>query len=261
MIRRLLLLAALALGAATPAHAALAPSELSKAGIAPPPGARLPEGLALTERSGERITLGRSDLPTLLIFADYTCRHICGSALTLTAAALEEAGLKPARDVRLAVIGLDPKDGPAEARAMADRRLSAFPDIANAALLLSGDQATIDRLEQAFGYGAVYEPEADQYAHDTGAFLLTPDGRLSSVLPEIGLSAEDLRRAVAAAASGKTAGPSNIVTRAISLCYGFAAAHGANSAVVVAALRGVALGFVALMGFALWRLARRRPVA
>ena len=51
-------------------------------------------------------------MPTVLLFADYSCRHICGPGITLTAGALHDAGLTPGRDYRMIVIGLD-QDGPA----------------------------------------------------------------------------------------------------------------------------------------------------
>jgi len=260
ILRRVTLVLAL-LCAAGPAAAALAPSALSKAEAAPPPDARLPEGLVLTDQTGRPAALGPSSAPTLLIFADYTCRHICGSALTLTAAALEGAGLAPGRDVRFAVVGLDPKDGPAAAQAMADKRLADMPEIARATLLLSGDQEAVGRLERAFGYRAEYDPETDQFAHQAAAFLLTPDGRLSDVLSEIAMTPETLRAKVEAAAAGATTGSPGLVSRAISLCYGFAAAHGLHSQAVIVGLRGAALGFCALMGFAVWRLVRRRAAA
>ncbi len=59
-------------------------------------------------------------MPTVLLFADYSCKHICGPGITLTAGALHDAGLVPGRDYRMVVIGLD-GDGPAVARQLRGR--------------------------------------------------------------------------------------------------------------------------------------------
>ena len=61
--------------------------------------------------------------PSVLIFADYTCRTLCGPILEFAVNGLEHSGLKPGTDYRLVVIGLDPKDGLAEARSMRSAHL------------------------------------------------------------------------------------------------------------------------------------------
>ena len=45
------------------------------------------------------------------VFADYTCRTLCGPIVEFAAAGLAKTGLRPGVDYRLLVIGLDPRDG------------------------------------------------------------------------------------------------------------------------------------------------------
>lgn len=259
-VKRLLLLAVLA--CAGPAAARLAPAELASTGVTPPAGARLPEGLRFVDQDGHAAILGDARVPTLLLFADYSCKHLCGPGVTLTAGALHDAGLVPARDYAMVVVGLD-GDGPAAARRLRDTRLGGLGAEARAMRLLTGAPATIAAAERALGYHAVYDAEADQFAHDAALYLFAADGRLSAVLPETATTPLLMRRAIARARQGARYAPPapGAVERLVAICYGLAAAHGIYGQAVVAGLRLAALATIAIMGLALWRLSRRRTAA
>lgn len=264
-VRRLLLAAALAAAFATsagPAAARLTPADLASTGVAPPPAARLPAGLRFVDQDGRDAVLAPVRAPVLLLFADYSCKHLCGPGVTLTAGALHDAGLVAGRDYAMIVIGLD-GDGPAAARALRDTRLRGLDAEARAMRLLTGSPATVAAAERALGYHAVYDAEADQFAHDAALFLFARDGRLSAVLPETATTPMLMRRAIAQAAGGTLYVPPapGAIERLVAICYGLAAAHGIYGQAVVAGLRAAALATVAVMGIALWRLSRRRAAA
>ena len=255
---RRLLLGLLGLAGAASA-APLSPAALDAVGVNPPPAARMPGG-DYVDRFGRPVRLSPGGRPTLLLFVDYSCQHLCGPGLTLTTGALHDAGLIPARDYDLVVIGMD-GDGPAKARAFAAERLASLPDEARAARFLSGSPATVAATEAALGYHAVYDPASDQWAHDAASFVFTPDGRLSRILPETAVVPVMMRGAVAAAARGDTLAGSSTLGRLVAVCYGFAAAHGLYGPVIATLLRLAGLLTVAGLGLFVWRLARRRAKA
>jgi protein SCO1 len=250
-VRRLLSLLLLA----APAHAALSPERLAQAVARPPADARRPDALAFAE-NGARETLAQvaGSEPLVLIFADYTCRHICGPGLTLTAGALHDAGLVPGRDYALATIGIDPKDSAADARAMADTRLGALPAERRALHLLTADAATIAAATAKLGYGYAYDDAADAFAHDASVYVFAADGRLAALLPEMGLRPETVRAAVTGAGA-----PQGLVEQVAHLCYGLAAAHGRFGRPIVIGLQ--ALAAATLLGLGAAFLLRRRRVA
>jgi len=241
-----------------PAHAALTASALADVGVSPPDGAGLPAGL-FVDQSGRAVRLGPSAVPTILLFADYTCAHLCGPGVTLTAGALHDAGLRTPADYRLVVIGLD-QDGPARARAFAKAHLHGLDDARRHALLLTATPTMVAAAERALGYHAVYDPQADQFAHDAASFVFTPAGRLSRVLPETAATPAMLRDALRAARDGALLKPTRegFVARIVAVCYGLGAAYGLYGPAIVIALRvgGVAT-LVALMLLP-WGLSRRR---
>lgn len=246
---------------ASPVSAALTPAELAGVGATPPAGASLPAGLAFVDQAGRPYRLAEGPVPTVLLFADYSCRHICGPGITLTAGALHDAGLTPDRDYRMIVIGLD-QDGPALAAQLATDRLRGLDAERSAMALLTGSPPTIRQAEATLGYHAVYDAQADQFAHDAAIYIFGPAGRLSALLPETASTAPQLAAAIAGARQGVVYAPpaprpdDSLAGRISAICYGLASAHGVYAAPIVLGLRiGGVLICVAL---ALFLIGHRR---
>lgn len=242
----------LALTLAAPGQAALSEKDLAQAVARPPAGAWLPD-LVFTDLSGRRASVrafaqGR---PVVLIFADFTCRNICSPGLTITAARLRETGLRPGRDYRLAVIGIDPRDTLADAQHFAGA-IAANP-VGRVTSFLRGDAATVRAATHALGYGYVYDARNDQFAHDASIYVFDARGRLVTLLPEIGLLAPPLKAALTPSASVQG---SNWMTQVAHVCYGFATAHGRFARPIVLGLQGLSALLLAFVGVLLWQ--RRR---
>lgn len=257
MIHRLAFVLAL-LGLAGPARGALTENQLSTARTTPPSGAHLPSGLHFRDQAGRTVHLGQEagGVPTVLLFADYTCTNLCGPGLTLVAGALHDSGLRPVHDYRLLAIGIDPKDGPREARAMRDARLAGLPAIRAHIVMLSGSADAIRAATAAFGYRYVYDPATDQFAHDAATFVLAPDGGLAAVLPETAILPGQVRAAIRDAARGGS--ERGFIARVVAQCYGFGAAHGLYGTAIRNGLRAGAALMVLALAAAILLLARRR---
>ena len=251
MIARLL--AMLVLVFAVPGRAALSPEQLAQAIARPAAGAVLPAALRFHDTLGRAVTLGgvAAGHPLVLIFADYTCAHICAPGLRLTQNALAQTGLTAGTAYRVAVVGLDPKDGATEARAMGEK-MAIDPRVTRATTLLLGDAGATPAAARALGYGYVYDAEADQFAHDASVYVFGPDGRLRALLPEMALTPF----AVKAALAGNTA--PGFAERVAHLCYGLAAAHGPYGRAIVIAMQ---VSSVLLLAALAVFLLRRRRVA
>jgi protein SCO1/2 len=235
-------LAFLAVLLVQPASAALTPAQLADVGATPPAGAALPVGSSFIDQSGRPYRLSLGATPTVLLFADFSCRHICGPGVTLTAGALHDAGLKPGVDYRMIVIGMD-QDGPLLARRLAAERLKGLPAEAAGVKLLTGTPATVAGAEQALGYHAVYDAAADQFAHDAAIYVFSPGGRLSSLLPETASTAAQLKAAVVGARQDVAFIPTapksdtGFIGRVSAICYGLTSAHGVYAGPIVLGLR------------------------
>lgn len=215
-----LLLIAAAFAASAPARAGIVEAEVKKVEAAPAAHAALPLDLGFVDDSGGAMTLRAAigGLPSVVIFADYTCRTLCGPILEFATNGLAKTGLRPATDYRLVVIGIDPRDKPSAARAMRTAHIDGGSAINEAAVFLSGDDAAIHAVTQAAGLHYYYDAEHDQYAHPAAVYVVNAEGRVQRVLSPLGLDGADLRLALVDAGQGSVG---TLVDRIHLLCYGY----------------------------------------
>ncbi|MBV9457802.1 MAG: SCO family protein [Bradyrhizobium sp.] len=217
-MKQRLAIASLLVGAvflATPVDAGLVDAEIKQVQAAPAPDAALPLDTGFVDETGRDMTLRNAigQLPSILIFADYTCRTLCGPVLEFAGAGLGNTGLKPGVDYRLVVIGIDPRDKPTAAKAMHREHV-----VNENAAFLTGDEAAIRSVTQAAGLHYHYDAEHDQYAHPAAVYVVDADGRVRRVLSPLGLDGADLRLAIVDAGRGAVG---TLADRIHLLCYGY----------------------------------------
>src|SRR5262249_31004571 len=87
------------------ASARLTPEEYRAIGVTVPQDAAIPLSATVTDEAGRpRALADFVARPTVLVFADYTCRTLCGPALAFVADALDRSGLRPGARFRVIVI-------------------------------------------------------------------------------------------------------------------------------------------------------------
>lgn len=247
--------------AAQPVHCAVAPRDYHDVDVSLPAQAALPRGVSVTDEAGHRRALGDLVLrPAVLVFADYTCRTLCGPVVAFVAGALEQSGLRAGEQFRLIVVGLDPKDTAADAERMRHDHLGGDAALNAATTFVMTDKAAIDRITSALGYRYVYDKEHDQFVHPGAAFVLQAGGRVARVLSGLGLSGDDMRLALVEASEGHVGTWRDHVRL---LCSGFDPAHGTYNLVVSRVLAASALVTILVLGggIGLLILAGRRRAA
>lgn len=243
-----------------PAIAALNPVALSGISASPGPDAALPLHLGFIDEHGQSTTLGAAlqSAPGVVIFADYTCRTLCGPILEFAASGLSKTGLVPGKDYRVIVIGLDPKDGLDAARSMAAEHFDARNPIRRAAVFLTGKQAAITAATAALGYHYRYDPEHDQFAHPAALYITDVKGRVTRLLSPLALDGSDLRLALVDAGHGAVG---TLTDQIRLLCYGYDPVRGVYTERITFLLELAAGATLLVIGggvLALLRLERRR---
>lgn len=220
IITALLALGAGALALAPAATAGFTQAQLASISASPPPNAVLPLDLVFRDESGRPSTIGSAigGVPALTIFADYTCRTLCGPIVEFATAALAKTGLRPGADYRVLVIGINPLDSIDTASAMRANHIEAGSPVGQAAIFLSGSEAEIHAATAAVGLHYAYDPEHDQYAHPAAAYILDSAGHVRRVLSPLGLDGNDLRLAIVDAGNGSVG---SLADRIHLLCYGY----------------------------------------
>ncbi len=165
--------------------------------------AREPARLSLLDFANRPVAFpALADRPTVLVFADFTCRTLCGPVVSFVGHALDQTELQPGRDFKLAVVSLDPKDDADDARRMLDAHLGQTPLRAKTTVL-HGNQTAIAAFAKQFGYRYRYEASIDQFVHPATVFVLSAGGQVSRELSGIGLDGPTMRLALIEAGRGK----------------------------------------------------------
>jgi protein SCO1/2 len=231
------------------AEAGMTQAALDDLAVEPRPDAALPPGLRFLDEEAQPRTFAEilAGKPAVVVFADYTCRTLCGPILSFVSTGLEQSGLAAGVDYKLVVIGLDPKDDLQAARAAKAARIGSGTPLAEATVMLKGEEAAITAVAAALGYRYAYDAERDQFAHPAAAFVVNPAGRVSRVLSALGLDGADLRLALVEAGEGHVG---SLGDRLRLLCYGFDAVRGVYTEAITLWLELAAIATVLGMAVA-----------
>jgi protein SCO1 len=238
-------------GAAVIAPAAaghVTPADYRNVGVTVPQNASIPSAIVVTDGAGHRHKL--NDLisrPTVLVFADYTCRTLCGPILDFVGAALEKSGLDDGQ-YQLLAVGIDPKDGAKEAEEMRRAHIPAGSRLDRETLFVTADNSNVRLLTAALGYRYFYSAEDDVYVHPGAAYVIDAHGHVARVLTGLGLSGADMRLALVEASQGKIGTFTDEVRL---LCSGFDPAHGIYTVRIWRVLQLASLATLLTLGAAI----------
>ena len=239
--------AAFALAACQPAR--VEPFDpFHQAKVEPPRDARAPMNGGLVDQQGRTTTLASlaHGRPTVLVPMQYRCPNLCG--LTLTGLDQAIAG-QPDHDFALTAVGVDPREGPADARAV-------LAAVKAPMIALTGPSKAIT---DALGYRFAWDSRLGQFAHISAVAVLAGDGRLVRWLPGPKIDAAALGQSLNEA---RGAAPASLSERLFLLCYHLAPVGAGADRTVLLTLQfvGSATAFLllALVGGLVARQHRRR---
>jgi protein SCO1/2 len=204
-------------------------------------GRQIDTSLSLRDETGKTATLGQiiGGHTALILFGYHNCPNQCGVAQQVIVAALAQTGL--GADVVPLFITLAPEEGPEDAAEAKSRLVEAAGSSANAWRFFSGPQ--VASLGEQFGIGTIERERIHQYVHPVAVFTLTPEGRISHVLPGLDLTANDLRLALVEASNNQLG---TVIDHIMLWCAGYDVRAGKYTAPVIGVLRVAALGLLAL---------------
>jgi protein SCO1/2 len=244
----------------------LDPSQLGSVGFTQKLGAPVPLDLFFHDEDGQPVRLGDyfGSRPVILTLNYFHCQNLCPVEIDGVVKGLNGLPFTMGDEYTLLTVSIDPREGPVDAQDVKARGLRGYvkqPAGDAGWHVLTGDQASIDRLTEAVGFDYAYDAQNDDFAHPAGVVVLTPGGRISRYLYGIDFSANDLRLALVDASAQQIG---SLVDRALLVCYHYDPATGRYTPLVFGLLQGGALATILTVGLALgllWRadLRKHRP--
>jgi protein SCO1 len=187
------------------------PPELEGVGIVEHTGEHVPLDVTLRDQSGSPVTLGSyfDGKPVILVLAYYECPMLCTLVLNGMKTGMKELAWTAGKEYRTITVSFDPRDTPEVARQKRDNYVRAYGrDLGDRGWeFLVGTESEVRRLADSVGFHYQWDEHSKQFAHATGAFVLTPDGRVSRTLYGVTFPERDLRLSLAEASEGRLGAP------------------------------------------------------
>jgi protein SCO1/2 len=220
-------------------------------------GAQLDLARNLRDSTGGEASLSDilSGKPALVIFGYDKCPNLCGVTQQAVASDLKKTGLDPAtyRALFISIDKTETSDDAATARDAVAQ--SAGADGVKAWRFLTGTDGAGAALAAQAGISFDTRPRIDQFVHPIAVLALTPQGKISRVLPALSFEPRDLRLALVEASAGKLG---SIADHVFLLCAGFDTSKGQYTPAIWAALKLGGVATLLALGAAILLLARRR---
>ncbi len=219
---------------------------------------KLPLDATFRDESGQTVTLGSyyGKRPVLLAFIYYECPMLCTQVLNAMTATISTMSLDAGKDFELVLVGIDPRETPAQAAAKKTEYLRRYKrEGAEAGWhFLTGDEPQIQRVAKAAGFRYAWDEQTQQYAHPTGIIVTTTDGRLARYLFGIEYGARDLNLSLVEASEGKVG---SFADQLLLFCYHYDPMTGRYGIYVMRTLRVAAVATVLLIGTFIVVMVRR----
>ena len=219
---------------------------------------KLPLDATFRDETGKTVTLGSfyGQRPVLLAFIYYECPMLCTQVLNAMTATISMMSLDAGKDFELVLVGIDPRETPAQAAAKKTEYLHRYkrPGAEAGWHFLTGDDPEIKRVAKAAGFRYAWDEQTQQYAHPTGIIVTTPDGRLARYLFGIEYGPRDLNLSLVEASQGKVG---SFADQLLLFCYHYDPMTGKYGIYVMRTLRVAGVATVLLIGTFIVVMVRR----
>ena len=214
------------------------PRVLQKVTVSQHLNAQLPLDATFVDDTGKTVKLGDyfGKHPALLSLVYYNCPLLCSEEMDGVASALEMVKLTPGKDFDVIFISIDPTETPevaAKKKAYYVKRYG-HPETAHGWHFLTGQEAAIDAVASAVGFGYVRVPGPDgklsQFAHASSLQVVTTDGKLAQYYLGVEYSPKDLLLGLVEASGNKIGSP---VANILTYCYRYDPQTNKHSLMVV----------------------------
>jgi protein SCO1/2 len=188
------------------------PKELEGVGIVERLDQKIPLDLSFKDETGRTVVLSeyfKPGKPVILTINYYTCPMLCDETLKGMVNGLKDVEWSAGKEFTIVTVSMNPKEpsGLADLKKQAYLTLYERESAKDGWHFLIGDQANIDALCKATGFGYRYDATSGDYAHTATIMFLTPEAKLARYINNVVFEPRDLRFALIEASQGAIGSP------------------------------------------------------
>jgi protein SCO1/2 len=238
------------------------PQVLQRVGVTQRLNQMLPLDAQFVDDTGKTVHLGDyfGKRPAILSLVYYNCPMLCSEEMDGLASALMMVHLTPGKDFNIVIISIDPTETPelaARKKAFYVKRYG-HPETADGWHFLTGQQAAIDAVSDATGFGYVRVPgpdgKLDQYAHASSIEVVTTQGRLAQYYLGVEYSPKDILLGLIEASGNRIGSP---VANILTYCYHYDPQTNRHSLIVARVVQVGGMMTVVSLGSFMFLMFRR----
>lgn len=236
------------------------PQALQETGISEHLGALIDGSIGFVDESGKEITLSHyfsGTKPILLSLVYYSCPNLCNLHLNGVTNSIKRLDLSLGKDFEMLVVSIDPKE---KSDLASSKRTAYLKDYGregteNSWHFLTGKEESIKRLTSTVGFNYKWDEKTSQWIHASSLIVLTPSGVVSKYLHGIDFPEVLLKLSLIEASEGKIG---TLVDRLALVCMNYASQLGSKTGLVMNLVRAFSVTLLLIIGFAIWRLGRKK---
>ncbi|MGH1468617.1 MAG: SCO family protein [Bdellovibrionales bacterium] len=207
-----------------PTQTALLPEELQEVGIDQSVlGSQLTTSLKFSDEegaAGELQSFFLKGKPSLISVVYYNCPGLCGLHMNGAATLFEDFSLTAGEDFNWITITMDGTETPDLALKKKINYIDQFevPGAAEGWKFLTSNEETVQQITKEMGFSFKWDEKTKQFAHSAAFYVITPEGKISQIIPGIGFEEQTVRLALVQAAGGSIG---TVVDQILLFCYQF----------------------------------------
>jgi protein SCO1 len=248
----------------TPSAPTGLPAVLNEVGIDQKLNTQLPLELVFRNEKGEQVKLGDyfGKKPVIISLVYYECPMLCNQVLNGMISSFRTMNFAPGKEFDVVTVSFDSRENAGHAANKKKTYVDYLPeakraDAATGWHFLTGDDENIKQLTEAIGFRFRFDTATNQFAHASGIFVATPEGKLARYFYGIEYAPKDLRLGLVEASQNKIGSP---MDKLMLYCYHYDPATGKYGATVINIIRlGGVITLIAVVGMFVWMRRRTGP--
>jgi len=185
------------------------PARLDGVSIDEKLGEDIPMDVQFMNEQGGMTSIGellKDGNPIILTLNYSDCPGLCIAQLNGLSRGINEVGsLSLGKDFKMVSISINPRESHERASATKAKYSDSLADHHKAVAwnFLVGSESNIRKITKAVGFNYTFDAKHDRYNHAAAAIFISPKGRITRYLYEVGFTPETLKMALVEAGEGK----------------------------------------------------------